>query len=172
VGKRSTFERRANDAYDTWDARALPPLLRLLPVGSFVEPCAGNGTLIDAMEACGHRCVQAFDVEPRRHDIERADATTAKVADGSRVVTNPPWSRPLLHAIIENLAPQAETWLLFDAGWAFTRQAAPLLRHCHRIVVVGRLRWIAGTKFDAQDDCAWYHFGPGAPAFPHLVPRG
>ena len=121
------------------------------------------------LEAHGFACSQAFDLVPRRADIEQADATTARVS--GRVVTNPPWSRPLLHAIIANLASQVETWLLFDAAWAFTRQAAPLLPLCHKIVVVGRLKWEPGTPHDAQDDCAWYQFGPGAPGIPAFYGR-
>lgn len=169
MGKRSNFARRPNDAYPTFDKRAVPPLLRHLEPGPFVEPCAGDGTLIDLLEPYGWRCTQAFDIAPRRNDIEQGDATSARVA--GKAVTNPPWSRHLLHPIIANLAPQVETWLLFDAAWAFTRQAAPLLRLCHKIIVIGRLKWVPDTPHDAQDDCAWYLFGPDAPAVPAFYGR-
>lgn len=171
MGKRSDFPRRANDAYDTWDVRALRPLLSLVGPGSFVEPCAGKGDLVDQLEAAGLPCALAFDVEPRRFDIEYGDAMTAQLPPGSRVITNPPWSRPLLHAIIENFAPQCETWLLFDSDWPFTQRAQKPLRWCHAILPIGRLRWIPGSKWDAQDNVAWYLFGPDPPTAPILLPR-
>ena len=44
----------------------------------------------------------------------------------------------------------APTWLLFDADWAHTKQAAPYLRHCSHIVSVGRVHWMAGTQARRQ----------------------
>lgn len=170
MGKRSNFARHKNDAYATWDPRAIAPLLPFLRNTEFIEPCAGDGTLIDALENRGLRCSLALDIEPRRADIRVGDARTIKTG-GKQTITNPPWTRPLLHEIIENLAPQGDTWLLFDVAWAFTRQARFFMPHCHAIVAVGRLRWIMGTKHDAQDDCAWYLFGPNPPAAPHLFCR-
>jgi hypothetical protein len=177
MGKRSDFPRRKNDAYLTWDKRALPPLLRYIngPHNRFVEPCAGAGHLVDQLEAAGHRCVQAYDIAPQRYDIEVGDVLASYgrlPASADRWITNPPWTRPILHAIIEILGARAETWLLFDSDWAFTKQAAPYLeRYCHRIVPIGRLRWEEGTTDDAKDNCAWYHFGPGAPGRPIIEPR-
>lgn len=173
MGKRSSFARRKNDAYDTWDARALPPLLPFLQPGTrFIEPCAGNGTLLDQLEAAGHVCVGAYDIEPRRWDIEVADACTVRLPPGAVSITNPPWTRAIMHPMLANLADQGPTWALFDAAWAFTRQAGPLLGSCHAIVVVGRLQWEPGTDHDSQDDCAWYLFGPNAPARPAFHGRG
>lgn len=177
MGKRSDFARRKNDAYLTWDKRAVPPLLPHIagPHNRFVEPCAGRGDLIDQLEAGGHRCVLAYDIAPQRYDVEYGDvlATSALLPPGAdRYISNPPWSRPLLHAIIAHLAARAETWLLFDSDWAFTRQARPYLEaYCHRVVPIGRLRWVEGTDHDSQDNCAWYHFGPGASGKPILEPR-
>ena len=148
----------------------MPPLLPYLDAAEFVEPCAGEGHLIDQLESYGLRCVQALDVEPGRDDIEYGDATSIRLAPGSRVISNPPWTRPILHAIIENLAPQAPAWLLFDSDWLFTQQSAPFLRHLHLVVPVGRLRWVEGSPHDAVDSCAWYLFGPNAPPAPTIAP--
>lgn len=170
MGKRSDFAPRKNDAYLTWDRRAVPPLLPYLSSAEFVEPCAGEGHLIDQLEGYGLRCVQALDVEPGRVDIEYGDARTLRVAPGRQVITNPPWSRPLLHAIIDNLAPQVDAWLLFDSDWLFTQQSGPYRRHLHLVVPVGRLRWVENTPHDAVDSCAWYLFGPNAPPAPIIAP--
>jgi len=172
MGKRSDFPRRKNDAYDTWDKRVLPPLLPHLVGRRFVEPCAGRGALIDLLESVGLQCVAAFDVEPRRFDIECGDATTARLPPCDISITNPPWTRRLMHAILNNLADQGPTWGLFDHAWAATKQARPLLKRCHKIVVVGRLQWVEGTEYDAQDDCSWYLFGPDPPPAPLFFGRG
>lgn len=177
MSKRSDFPRRKNDAYLTWDRRAIPPLLPHIAgnLNRFVEPCAGAGHLIDQLEAAGHRCVQAYDIAPQRYDIEVGDVLKQggilpPYAD--RYISNPPWTRTILHAIIERLAPRAETWLLFDSDWAFTKQSAHYLEsYCHRIVPIGRLRWVEGSTDDAKDNCAWYHFGPGASGRPIIEPR-
>lgn len=170
MGKRSSFARRKNDAYLTWDRRAVPPLLPYLDPGGFVEPCAGQGHLIDQLALYGLHCEAAYDVDPGRPGIAVGDARTLRVRAGAQVISNPPWSRPILHAIIENLAPQTVTWLLFDADWLFTQQSAPVLRHLHLVVPVGRLRWVEGSKHDAQDSCAWYKFGPEPPPAPVIAP--
>lgn len=57
MGKRSDFERHERDYYRT-PPSAVAPLLAHLPIMThFIEPCAGDGALIDALEAVGHKCV-------------------------------------------------------------------------------------------------------------------
>jgi len=165
VGKRSSFPRRKQDAYDT-PPEAVPALLRQLrPGASFIEPCAGAGHLATHLTRAGHRCVAAFDVKPRPSlglVIGRRDALKAWVADcagqADYFITNPPWTRAILHPLILSLAPVLPTWLLFDADWPHTVQAVPYLPLLHRIVAVGRLRWIEGSEHSAKDNAAWYLF--------------
>lgn len=170
MGKRSGFARRKNDAYLTWDRRAVPPLLPYLDPVPFVEPCAGRGHLLDQLVGYGLPCVGAYDIEPGRADVDPGDASALRLPEGVQVITNPPWSRPLLHAIIANLAPQGTVWLLYDSDWLFTQQSAPYLSLLHAVVPVGRLRWVENTPHDAQDSCAWYRFGPEAPPSPIILP--
>lgn len=173
MSKRSDFPRRKNDAYFTWDKRAIPPLLpHLVGFNRFVEPCAGAGHLVDHLEAAGLQCVQAYDLHPQRYDIEVGDALEATLGGADWFISNPPWTRQLLHPIIEALATRGHAWLLFDADWAFSKQATPFLeRYCFEIVAVGRLQWVEDSDHDAKDYCAWYHFGPGSPGHPRFVPR-
>lgn len=162
MAKRSdgAFERRKNDLYRTWDPRAVPPLLRhLAPNTRFAEPCAGDGALLDQLVAAGHECVWASDIEPGRADVHENDATTCGLGDAEVYISNPPWTRELLHNIILNLSEQAPTWLLFDADWVHTKQAIPFIPRLRRIISVGRLKWIEGSKYDGKDNCAWYCFG-------------
>jgi hypothetical protein len=88
-------------------------------------------------------------------------------------ITNPPWDRPVLHAIIDNLAgPWGHTtWLLLDADWMHTKQARDYLQRCVLIVSVGRVKWIEGSKHTGKDNCCWYRFDPGHKGGPHLIGR-
>jgi hypothetical protein len=123
-----------------------------------VEPCAGDGALVDHLTAAGHICAAAWDIEPKRADIERHDALTRLVGNLHCFITNPPWDRKVLHPLIVHLSDQAPTWLLFDADWAHTRQAAPYLNRLRKIVSVGRVKWIPDSPFTGKDNCAWHLF--------------
>jgi hypothetical protein len=153
MGKRSSFERRPQDDYDT-PAEAVAPLLpHLHPRTPFVEPCAGNGQLIEHLIRAGHVLVSAFDLP------DDARSKRYGLPSGAAFITNPPWSRDVLHPIIVNLASQAPTWLLIDADWLHTRQSVPFLPRLRMIVSVGRVRWIKGSPYDGKDNAAWLLFG-------------
>lgn len=164
MGKRSNFERIARDKYLTTDPGPVRRLQAHLPAGvRFVEPCAGKGDLIKAMEKFGHQCAYACDIKPQRKWIEKRDAFTLdrewrRKVHASMFCTNPPWTRAVLHEMIIHLSDLLPTWLLMDASWAFTAQAQPILRRCSKIVAVGRVRWIPNGEFMGKDDSAWYLF--------------
>lgn len=155
MGKRSSFTPRAADKYYTWDPRAVRALLpHLAPGTRFAEPCAGAGHLVAQLTDAGHICTHMSDLD------DGVDALTLGALDADIVCSNPPWSRPLLHAMIEhwiNTAPHC-AWLLFDSDWMHTKQAAPYWRYVTDIVSVGRLRWIEGSTMDGKDNCCWYRF--------------
>jgi hypothetical protein len=166
------FERRKNDFYSTWDPRAVAALLPHLPPQTrFCEPCAGDGALLDQLTAAGHVCARARDIAPGRNDIEQKDALTTITGNIDCFITNPPWTRAILHPLIVHLSDQAPTWLLFDADWKHTKQAAPFLPRLRKIVSVGRLKWIQGSKCDGKDNCAWYLFDRPGNALPEFIGR-
>jgi hypothetical protein len=161
MGKRSSFARRPQDAYFTPYEAVAPLLPHLAPRTTFVEPCAGDGRLVRHLERHGHRCVGAFDIEPLHDSVEQADALTLvfdDLADEDVAITNPPWSRDVLHPLIDHWRRMMPTWLLFDADWMHTRQATPFLPFCHKIVSVGRVKWIEGSKMTGKDNAAWFLF--------------
>jgi hypothetical protein len=162
VGKRSSFKRIPRDYYPTPYEAVIPLLSHLKPNTIYAEPCAGAGDLIDHLDRHGHTCIDATDIEPRRGDIIEADALASRYAGNGEfldcLITNPPWSRPILHEIIVNLSYQAPTWLLFDADWPHTRQATRYLPLLRKIVAVGRIKWIPDSKFTGKDNCCWYLF--------------
>lgn len=160
MGKRSEFERIEKDYYRTFDPRAFRKLSTHLQRNTrFIEPTAGDGVLLDQIVQAGHVCLQAYDLEPKRADIERRDALTYTPEHHNfYFITNPPWTREILHPLINHLSDIAPTWLLFDADWPFTGQSQAFKRRLRRIVPVGRLIWIEGTTMQGKDSCAWYLF--------------
>lgn len=158
MSKRSDFPRIAKDAYQTIDPRAVAALVPHLDgVRTFAEPCVGKWHLVHQLEAAGLLCGWASDID----SAEPTDARTICAEDIYRVdaiITNPPWSRPLLHELILHFQSLAPTWLLFDAGWHHTRQSIPYMKYCTDIVSIGRLIWIPGTNMTGKDDCCWYRF--------------
>lgn len=172
MGKRSDFARRPHDAYET-PASAVPPLLphlQLAGVKYFAEPCAGRGHLICHLESAGLICLYASELQTGLVDplaggiVQGVDALTTSArsySSAQAIITNPPWTREILHPLIWHLGAILPTWLLFDADWVHTKQASPLVRHCSHIVAIGRVKWIAGSKNSGKDNAAWHRFERG-----------
>lgn len=158
MGKRSYFERVPRDFYPTPPEVVKPLLPHLKPMTRYAEPCAGDGALVDALDAAGHLCLHASDIEPRRADIREADALAGAWGGFEAFITNPPWDRKVLHPLIVHLSDAAPTWLLFDADWMHTRQSSPFLPRLRKIVSVGRVKWIPDSKMTGKDNCCWYLF--------------
>lgn len=160
MGKRSSFERNPRDFYPTPAEAVLPLLPHLAPESRFVEPCAGDGALIRHLEAAGHVCARAYDLEPLADGIAKRNALSTRNPLGTLFITNPPWERGILHPLIRHFVREGFAWLLFDADWMHTVQAsafAPLLR---KVVSVGRVKWMPDSAHTGMDNAAWYQFGP------------
>lgn len=156
----TTRARHRNDFYRTIDARAVAALApHLVPGCRFLEPCAGDGSLIGLLEAAGFECYGRFDLAPACPYVPRRDAMTLDPGEGT-IITNPPWLRPTLHRLIAQFVEVAEeAWLLFDSSWCQTGQASALgQRWCTDVVAAGRLKWFENSTSDATDDCSWYRF--------------
>jgi hypothetical protein len=170
MGKRSSFERRANDYYPTPKEAVLPLLPHLPPNSTFVEPCAGDGRLVRHLEEEGHKCHYSCDIEPHDVRIFKRDALEIPHVAADFVITNPPFTRPILHSLIDHFAPMAPTFFLIDANWMFTKQAGPYLERCKKIITIGRVKWIEGTNQAGKDDSCWYLFG-NEPCVTEFYPR-
>ena len=182
MGKRSDFERRERDFYPT-PAQAVEPLIPHLPHRfTYVEPCAGKGDLVKALstfEGVAHggrfwaMCHEASDIHAGGHYSHLGTDNVIKQRDAFDIedvpaevdffITNPPWTRKILHPLIIHLSAIRPTWLLFDADWAHTRQAAPYRVFLRRIVSVGRIKWIPDSPHTGKDNCAWHLFEPDYP---------
>jgi hypothetical protein len=154
MGKRSSgFDLIPRDFYPTPYA-AVPPLIpHLRGVRSFAEPCCGDGALVRHLESFGLRCVYAGDIATGQ------DALALDSYGGAEVnITNPPYTRELMHKLIAHLMCTAPTWLLIDYDWSATKQAAPFLSHCSNIVILPRLKWFEDSKDTGKDNHGWYKF--------------
>ena len=161
MGKRSSFGRNPRDYYPTPYAAVVPLLQFLQPATGFIEPCAGDGRLVRHLEKHGHVCKYACDIEPQAEGIAQHDILLFgqnQFPNAECIITNPPWERKVLHAMIDVLRNDLPTWLLFDADWMHTGQAAEYLKYCRKVVSVGRVSWMDnGTS--GMDNCCWYLFG-------------
>lgn len=159
MGKRSDFTRRPMDAYQTIDPRAVSSLVPFLgDVRYYAEPCRGEGRLERQLNDSGLVCLWSSDIADIDLPLDALALTDYDLQTVDAIITNPPWTRTILHQMIVHFQRIAPTWLLFDADWAHTKQAAPFLPQCSHIVSVGRLKWIEGSKNTGKDNCAWYRF--------------
>ena len=153
MGKRSNFERREADFYPTPRAAVVPLIPYLRGIRSFAEPCAGDGGLVRHLEEFGLRCVYSGDI---RNGQDALALDYYGAADA--IITNPPYTRSAMHALIAHFQRIAPTWVLIDYDWSATKQAAEYMRHCSDIVILPRLKWFEGSKNTGKDNHAWYRF--------------
>lgn len=153
------FERRPRDFYESPASVVRSLMPHLAPRTRFVEPAAGAGALIRHLEAEGHQCALATEIDPQ-HPFQIADARTFDYSGALAecAIGNVPWRRNILHAIILNLSRQMPTWLLFDADWLHTQQAIPFMTRLRKVVSVGRVKWFPESDHESKDSACWYHF--------------
>ena len=174
MAKRSNYERIDRDYYRTWDPRAYPPILaHLAPETRFEEPCAGDGVMVDALESFGHICVKASDIEPQRKSILKRDSFTITESNADFFITNHPYNgkryirinehetRPnpnhdLGTRILLHLSMIKPTSSLLPADYAHNSYFTQFKDQLVRVVSVGRLKLIEGSKSAGNDNYAWY----------------
>lgn len=167
MGKRSEFEREPRDLYPT-PYKPMIPLFPFLKVHTgfagyrpvrYVEPCAAAGQMVAHLSSQGHECVYASDIEPGARWVKKRDALDGKpFPKADMIITNTPWDVDLMHPMIEKFSAQMDTWMLLYADWAHTVQAAKFMPITKKIVSVGRVTWIPGTKNGGKCNAAWYLF--------------
>lgn len=157
------FERQLDDFYPTPEA-AVPFLQpHIAPATKYVEPCAGDGALINHLWHHLHIiCAKAIDTTPRDKSVELGNAlllSRRHVLGADLIITNPPYDRAVMHPIINRCRQLLPSWFLLEADWLFTKQAADLLAYADKIVAVGRLKLIADSKTSGFDNYCWVRFG-------------
>jgi hypothetical protein len=156
MGKRSNFERRKDDLYQT-PLAAVVPLIKYLKrdgIEAFAEPCAGDGDLIRHLHLFGLRCEYSGDVNSGQDVFARKHF-------GATIITNPPHTREIMHQMIEHfLNTGSPFWLLIDLDWVSNLHAVPHLTHCSDVVIIGRVKWFPDSEDGGKENYAWYGFDP------------
>jgi hypothetical protein len=167
MGKRSKFEHRDRDYYATPQRALLPLVPHLSRVHTFAEPCCGDGRLVRWLESSGLRCVYAGDIAAGQ-DALACDDYGAPDA----IITNPPFTRSLLHRLLSHFLGIAPAWLLLPMDFASNERDAGFLACCTDVLPFGRVRWIEGTKNQGKDNFGWFHFRQDHSTGPVIHPRG
>ena len=165
MGKRSNFPKIGKDKYNT-PARAVWPLLaHLEPGATYAEPCAGRGDLIRHLSDDGFECRYASDIAPHNRfsplQIEKRDfrkVTAAMLRNCDLVITNPPWTREVLHPLVEHFLALKAAWYLWDADWLHNTESSRLVKRSAKIVSIGRVKWFPGSESAGKENCMWIFF--------------
>lgn len=155
------FKRNERDFYPT-PIKAIEPLLEQLDDGTvFIEPCAGDGAIVNYLTDNGHKCIYASDIYPLTDWIAKKDIYDIEdsLLNQYTVITNTPWDRKfvsdLLDRIIEN---NGEAWLLLDADLMHNKWMAKYMQYCSHVVTCGRVKWIEDSKSSGFNNSCWYRF--------------
>lgn len=164
MGKYSDFERVPRDWYPTPE-KAFLPLAPLVYEGRYIEPCAGDGTLIRHMvKHTKARLVVASDIAPQNDTIIETDLFFYDDRwKPDFFITNPPWlndgkSDYQLNRIIMHLSDIAPTWLLLDGNFLFNKKSQEAMERCRYVLPIGRVKWIADSKYTGKENVGWYLF--------------
>lgn len=169
------FERAARDFYATPPAAIHKLLKHIQDMERFAEPMCGDGAIVKTLEELGWECAAAWDLEPQGEMVGRAGTYDVNLLqpedfEGCEgIISNPPWPWPSslrkgkpegypAVGIIEHLMKILPTWMILSADFMHNRYFEPLSKHCPKIVSVGRVKWMAGTKNTGFDNAAWYKF--------------
>ncbi len=163
MSKRSSFERRPRDFYETPKEAVLPLLPHLYDGISFAEPCAGGAKLTHHIEGLvkDSMCFWASDIEPQSDEIVVLDALDLEekhLEFCEAIITNPPFEWKLLKPMMERWIALRPTILLLPSDFMHNQRFAPFLSQCWKIVSIGRVKWIEGSKMTSTENFAWYFF--------------
>ena len=160
MGKRSSFERNPRDYYKTPFSAVEALIARKdeFHIRSFAEPCAGDGSLARHLGSVW-RCVELSDIEPQAPEVAKRDAFDITETEADCFITNPPWSRDVMHPLLEHIVNIKPVWFLLDSDWCHTRQASLYMKNfCVEIISIGRVKWIENSANTGKDNCCWYLF--------------
>ena len=155
MGKRTKqdFQRREKDFYGTIDPDAVKPLIPFVRGLRYAEPCCGDGDLVDLL-LCDAKCVWENDIRKGKDALELTDLD---LWEAEVIISNPPFSWPMLQPLLDHLPTLKPTWLLLPSDCLYNKRMAKYVDNCSDIVSVGRLYWM-DNKVKGVDNYAWGRF--------------
>lgn len=166
LGKRELEKapRAPRDLYPTCDPAATEALAPFLdPTGVYIEPCAGDGSLIKLLASVAPDlwCMGAYDIDPMANKITQRNClilTANDVEEADCFITNPPFHWGMLRPILDHLPTLLPTWLLLPADSMHNKRMSPYMDFCSDVVSVGRLYWFKDKPVKGVDNYCWYKF--------------
>jgi len=160
MGKYSNFEKKEKDFYATIDPVCVGPLVHFAKGSSYYEPCCGDGSLTELL--LGHLyCAGESDIDGAVGKKKDALTLTREDLYGiDMIITNPPFTWPVLKPMLDHFPTLAPTWLLLPADFMHNKRFKPYLENCSRIVSIGRMYWEQNKVKGKQNFC-WYFFPKG-----------
>lgn len=158
MSKRTSVDYSTVSEKNFWNTplKAALPLIRALPpFTEYDEPCAGAGRLVAHMAQGGHRCVLASDIRPKAGGIWMTSALDLPVT--RTIVTNPPFTWPLLQPLLDHWIGKTDVWLLLPWDMVCNIYMAPYSIHIDRILPLGRVSWMDNGK-GGFENYGWFHF--------------
>jgi len=174
MGKRTDFKKNERDYYFT----PLEPIRPLVPhlIGqTYAEPCVGGGDLVYGINYFTFRlvnkprCLFASDIEPdfdklhvRTPDLQacKLEATSllyTNLIGIDLIVTNPPFSWPVLSKLLPIFINLKPTWLLLPSDMANNIRFSVFMDCCSDIIPVGRVSWMENGQ-SGMENYSWYMF--------------
>ena len=179
MGKRELEKapRAPRDLYPTCDPAAVEALAPFLdPTGAYVEPCAGDGSLIKLLASVAPDmwCMGAYDIDPMVNKITQRNCLTLTANDvegADCFITNPPFHWDMLRPILDHLPTLLPTWLLLPSDSMHNKRMSPYMDFCSDVVSVGRLYWFKDKPIKGVDNYCWYKFNANYEGFTRFHAR-
>jgi hypothetical protein len=163
MGKRSDRPRLPRDFYPTPQKAVEPLIPHLWDIEWYVEPCAGNGALVEAIcNLEGPNFEWAGDLEPMKDGIEEHDAREGLpyLKYANAIITNPPHKKDVLFPLLDIWLESCKiVWLLLNADVAHKISFAKYMAKCEKVVSIGRVKWFPESNAASLENFAWYRFG-------------
>lgn len=165
MSKRSDFEKVPRDFYPTSDPKALPEaFIKEVRGKTYAEPCCGAGDLVDLLVDVA-TCKWESDIEYRgagvvmdAHDVTKGMLDRRGV---DLIITNPPYTKGTLLPMIDHFISLKPTWLLLPADFMHNLYFGPYMKKCSKVISIGRLKWVKGSKYASTDNFCWYYWEEG-----------
>ncbi len=163
-------ERDARDFYRTPAYTIASILPHLRGGGTALDPCAGDGAILDALRKSGRwGCVAGIELDPmlaaKAPACIHADALAMSWARPDSIVMNPPFKHALefLEKALAEVGPNGEVAALLKLAFMASKgRKAFHDAHPSDVFVLSKRPSFAHNATDKGQEYGWFRFGHGA----------